>query len=131
MDIITPLPAETPNWRQLPLEEMERRVARFEEAVWAAQIAAPPNHGLLKKAVKREQAARCPVWLRRVTPDLVIRYGDALIDLYTEFPEHLGRVSPYDLMVGYKPKEKTTPTEALMTNAEWISEWGVGWKHIV
>jgi uroporphyrinogen decarboxylase len=131
MDIVTNPPADPSGWRHLPLEEMERRVARFDEAVWAAQIAAPPNHALLKQAVKRQQAARCPVWLRRVTLDVVIRYGEALIDLYTEFPDDLGRVSPYDLMVGYKPKVNITPTEAMMTNAEWVSEWGVGWKHIV
>jgi uroporphyrinogen decarboxylase len=131
MNTVNIQPGDALDWRHYPLEEMERRVARFEDGVWGAQIAAPPNHDLLKKAVRREHAARCPVWLRRVTPDLVIRYGDALIDLYTEFPEDLGRVSPYDLMVGYKPKVKITPTEALMTNAEWISEWGVGWKHVV
>jgi len=131
MDIITPPTTGTSDWRQLPLAEMERRVARFEEAVWAAQIAAPPNHALLQDAVKRKNAARCPVWLRRVTLNLVIRYGDALIDLYQEFPDDLGRVAPYDLMVGFNPKVKITPTEAMMTDSEWISEWGVGWKHVV
>lgn len=131
MGIITTNVAENADWRKYPLAEMERRTARFEEAVWAAQIAAPPNHALLKQAVKRQGAERPPVWLRRVTPDLVIRYGDALIDLYKEFPDDLGRVSPYDLMVGFKTKSKITPTEAMMLDSEWISEWGVGWKHIV
>ena len=131
MTTIIGQPIDAADWRQYPLEEMERRVARFEEAVWAAQIASPANHDLLKKAVKRQQASRCPVWLRRVTPDLVIRYGDALIDLFTEFPDDLGRVSAYDLMIGFRPKSKITPTQAMMTNAEWVNEWGVGWKHIV
>src|ERR1017187_2166035 len=122
MGIITTSPAENADWRKYPLAEMARRTARFEEAVWAAQIAAPPNHALLKQAVGRRGAERPPVWLRRVTPDLVIRYGNALIDLYKEFPDDLGRVSPYDLMVGFKTKSKITPTEAMMLDSEWISE---------
>ena len=131
MDNVAKQPSASMEWRNYPLAEMENIVARFEDAVRAAQLAAPANYSLLKKAVKREQATRCPAWLRRITPDLVIRHGEALIDLFTEFPDDLGRVSPYDLMIGYKPKVKITPTEAMMTNAEWINEWGVGWKHIV
>ncbi len=119
------------SFRELPLAEMEARVARFEAAVKDAQLASAPSRELLKKAVTRQPVERCPVWLRRVSPDLVIRYGDALIDLFAEFPDDLGRVSPYDLMVGYKPKVKISPVEAMMTNAEWVDEWGVGWKHIV
>jgi len=121
----------SPDWRQLPLSEMEEIAARFEEAVKAAQLAAPPSRDLLRNAVKRQAAARCPVWLRRVTPDLVIRHGKALVDLYSEFPDDLGRVSPYDLMVGYQPRVPITPVEALMTDAGWTSEWGVGWRHVV
>lgn len=122
---------EAEDWRHLPLEEMEARCAHFENAVKAAQLANPPSHRLLKSAVKRTGAQRCPIWLRRVTPDLIIRYGQALIDLFTEFPDDLGRVSPYDLMVGFNSPTKISPVEAMMTNAEWVSEWGVRWKHIV
>jgi uroporphyrinogen decarboxylase len=122
---------ETEDWRHLPLQEMEARCARFEKAVWDAQLAAPPTRDLLKSAVTRTGASRCPVWLRRVTPDLIIRYGQELIDLFTEFPDDLGRVAPYDLMVGYNTPSKVTPVEALMMNAEWVSEWGVTWKHII
>ena len=131
MDIAASQPADPMDWRDYSLAEMENKVARFEDAVRAAQLAAPANRDLLKGAVRRQGAERCPIWLRRVTPDLVIRYGEALVDLHTEFPDDLGRVSPYDLMIGYKPKVKITPTEAMMTNAAWVSEWGVGWKHIV
>jgi uroporphyrinogen decarboxylase len=118
-------------WRRLPLARMEEISARFESAVKAAQLASPPSRELLRRAVRRQEAARCPVWLRRVTPDLVIRYGEALVELFSEFPDDLGRVSPYDLMVGYRPKIPITPVEALMTDAEWTSEWGVRWRHVV
>jgi len=80
MSTLTHPPSDVSDWRHLPLAEMEKRVARFDQAVWAAQLAAPPTHDLLKKAVRREHAARCPVWLRRVTLDVVIRYGEALND---------------------------------------------------
>ena len=131
MDIVTTKPAEVLDWPNCSLAEMEKRVARFEEAVWAAQVAAPASHDLIKKAVRRKQAARCPVWLRRVTLDVVIRYGEALNDLFAEFPDDLGRVAPYDFTIGFKPKGNITSTAALMTNAEWTNEWGVGWQHVV
>jgi uroporphyrinogen decarboxylase len=122
------------DFRSLPRAEMEAMVARFEDKVLAAQLAAPPSRPLISKAVRRQGAERCPVWLRRVTIDLILRYGDALADLYSEFPDDLGRVAAYDFMIGYQdPAQQTplSPVEALMTNSEWTNEWGTGWKHVV
>jgi uroporphyrinogen decarboxylase len=119
------------DFRNLPIPEMERIAARFEERVLAAQLAAPPSHDLLLDVVRRRSAARCPVWLRRVTLDLIIRHGEGLVDLFAEFPDDLGRVAAYDSMVGFKPRVPITPVEAMMENSEWTDEWGVGWKHVV
>lgn len=119
------------DFRQLPLSEMEEMVARFEERVLAAQISSSPTCDLVRNAVRREGAQRCPVWLRRVSPDLIIKYGDALTDLFVKYPDDLGRIAPYDAIVGYNPKASVSQVEALMKNSEWVNEWGVGWKHVV
>lgn len=119
------------NFRELPLEEMERRVARFEEAVLAAQLTAPPSREALKRAVHRKGVERPQIWLRRTSPDLAIKYGQDLIDLFTEYPDDLGRVAPYDIMMGYAPKTDMSVVEGMMKDSVFLSEWGVGWKHIV
>lgn len=119
------------DYRLLPLEEMQARVTKFEDQVRAALVAAPPSADLIRGAVRREGVQRCPVWLRRVSPDLVIRYGDQLIDLFREFPDDLGRVAPYDILVGSNQKSPIGAVEALMKDAQWVNEWGVGWRHVV
>ncbi len=114
------------------LPALEGQVARFEERVRAAQLAAPPTKAVVEAAVLRRGAVRCPVWLRRVTLDLVVRHGDALIELYEEFPDDLGRVTAFDLFVGYRPPGGKIPgaVEALLTESSWTDEWGVSWRHI-
>jgi len=107
-------------------------IARFEERVRAAQLAAPPTRPLVEAAVRR-RAPRPPVWLRRLNLDLILRHGDALIRLFEERPDDLGRVAAYDFMVGFpRPGRKVpTPVEALLGDTEWTDEWGISWKHPV
>jgi uroporphyrinogen decarboxylase len=113
------------------LSAVEAGISRFESRVRAAQLAAPPTKPLVEAAVRRK-APRCPVWLRRVTLDLIVRHGDALAALFEEFPDDLGRVAAYDFMIGYKTpgKDLPTPAQAFLAERSWTDEWGVGWRHI-
>ena len=113
------------------LEELRAVVSRFEERVRAAQLRSPPTRDLVKGAVGPGGSARCPAWLRRVTLDLIVRHGEALVDLFEEFPDHLGRVAPYDFMIGYHPpgEESIDPVAAFLADSSWVDEWGVRWRH--
>jgi uroporphyrinogen decarboxylase len=111
----------------------EARLGRFEERLRSAQLAAPPTRDLVKAAVHRRGAERCPVWLRRTTLDVVLRHGEAMSDLFDAHPDHLGRVAAYDFMVGWqKPgaRKLPRPAEALLADSTWTDEWGVGWRHV-
>jgi len=83
-----------PDFRSLPVAKMETILARFEERVNAAQAAAAPSKDWVKKAVRRQGTGRCPVWIKRLSLDVVLRYGDALADLFCPYPDHAVRVVP-------------------------------------
>jgi uroporphyrinogen decarboxylase len=120
------------NFRDLPLAEMEATIARFEERVNEAQLANPPTKDLVKAAVRRAGAPRCPVRMKRLSLDVIVRYGDALADLFCEFPDDALFLQPYDIFLGYQPperKDRVSPVEALMRAAEWTDEWGIRWGH--
>ena len=114
------------------LAETEALLDRFEERVRAAQLKAPATRDLVRRSVRRQDAARCPVWLRRVTLDVVVRHGEALMDLFDEFPDDLGRVSPHDFMLGLRSRcsPPLSPVEALLADSTWTNEWGVVWRHV-
>ncbi|MCX5757779.1 MAG: hypothetical protein NTU83_04605 [Candidatus Hydrogenedentes bacterium] len=120
------------DFRLLPIPEMETRIAAFEARVNEAQDAHPPTKAWVKDAIHRRGSGRCPVRLKRLSFDLILRHGDALADLFCEFPDDVIAVIPYDITIGYQPPEKTpriNPVEALMGDAQWIDEWGTHWGH--
>lgn len=120
------------DFRSLPIEEMEAIIARFEERVNAAQQANPPTKDFVKQAIHRQGSGRCPVRLKRLSFDIILRYGDALADLFRMYPDDLVAVIPYDITIGYQPPGKEpriNPIEALMRDAEWMDEWGTRWGH--
>lgn len=112
--------------------ELDAAVARFEDAVRGAQLQAPPTQDLVRGAIRRRGPGRCPVWLRRVTLDTIVRHGEALEPLFRRHPDHLGRVATHDFMLGLRSActPPLSPVEALLFDAEWVNEWGVRWKHV-
>jgi uroporphyrinogen decarboxylase len=119
------------DFRQLPIEEMETILARFEERVNAAQDANPPTKLMVRQAIGRT-GDRCPVRLKRLSFDIILRYGDALADLFCAYPDDVIAVIPYDITIGYQPPDKqprVNPIEALMRDAQWADEWGTRWGH--
>ena len=124
--------AHCADFRHLPLEVMETKIARFEERVNAAQQANPPTKEWVKRAIQRQGAPRCPVRIKRVSYDLILRYGDDLADLFVEFPDDVLFLAPYDMSIGYQPPERIdriNQLDVLMRSAQWIDEWGTCWGH--
>jgi len=120
------------DFRLLTIEEMEAIIGRFEERVNAAQRSHPPTKDWVKKAIHGKGSGRCPVRLKRLSVDLILRYGDALADLFCRFPDDVIAVIPYDITIGYQPPHKQpriNPIEALMREAQWTDEWGTRWGH--
>ena len=120
------------DFRLLPLPEMEDRIARFEERVNAAQQANPPKKDWARAAFRGKGDGRCPIRLKRLSFDLILKYGDALADLFCEYPDDVIAIIPYDITIGYQPPDKTprvNTVEALMRDMNWIDEWGTRWGH--
>src|SRR3990170_4167417 len=97
-------------WDAVPIEERRAIIDRFNARVDAAQQAAEPTKAWVRKAIRREGAPHCPVRLRRVSLELVLRYGDALADLFVRFPDDITLISAYDQFVGHQPPGTRTPT---------------------
>jgi len=115
-----------------PLEEMESIAARFEQRVNEARKSAPPSKAWTGKALRRQGAARCPVRLKRLSLDIILRYGDALADLFCEYPDDVVCVAPYDICIGYQPPDapnRINPVRVMTTDARWTDEWGICWAH--
>ena len=121
-------------WDAVPIEERRATIGRFNDRVDAAEEAAAPTKAWARNAVKRAGAPRCPVRLRRLTHDIVLRYPDALADLFAEFPDDVIHIQPYDMFFGYRSPEaepQVDPIRGLTEAAAWVDEWGTGWEHAV
>jgi uroporphyrinogen decarboxylase len=120
------------DFRSLPLAEMEAIIDRFEERVNAAQRSNPATKSWVKEAIRRRGPGRSPVRLKRLSFDIILRYGGALAELFSAFPDDVVAVIPYDITVGYQPpgrEPRINPVEVLMRDAQWTDEWGTRWGH--
>jgi uroporphyrinogen decarboxylase len=118
--------------RRLKQEEKEEIVRRFNERVDTSLQAAGPTKEWVKKALSRRGASRCPVRLRRLSVDIILRYGDPLADLFCAFPDDVAFVQAYDIFVGYQSPDKTdriNPIQAMTEDCRWTDEWGTQWQH--
>jgi uroporphyrinogen decarboxylase len=116
----------------LPLSETQAIVARFEEKVNAAQRALPPSKEAVRKALRRKGAGRCPVRMKRLSMDVIVRYGDALADLFCSFPDDVIHVQPYEFSIGYQASDhpnRLNELQILTQPGEWRDEWGTRWGH--
>jgi len=117
---------------ELPLAEMERRIARFEERVSAALRSAPPSKERVRRALRRQGADRCPVRLKRLSLDAILRHGDALADLFSEYPDDVVAILPYEATIGYQAEgvsPRLSAAQVLTQGMEWDDEWGTRWGH--
>jgi hypothetical protein len=89
--------------------------------------AAPPSEDGAKNAIHRKGSGRCPVRIKRLSLDVVLRYGDALADLFCEHPDDVVSVIPYDIAIGFQAPDKEpriNSVEVLTRDAQWTDEWG-------
>ena len=127
----TQTPSAT-DFLHLPLAEMEARMARFEAQVNAAQRAAPPSKAWVRQALKRQGPGRCPVRLKRLSLDVVLRHDQALADLFCQYPDEVVALIPYDFAIGYQDpgrQPRINPILAMTQQREWVDEWGTRWGH--
>jgi len=120
--------------RALSLTEKQALVRRFNDRVDSAVAGAPPTKQWVKTALARGGAPRCPTRLRRLSYDLILRYGDALADLFVAYPDDTVFALAYDLFIGYQPADRTDridPVTVLTGDARWADEWGTEWQHVL
>jgi uroporphyrinogen decarboxylase len=113
-------------------EAVQMLVDRFDERVDEALVLAPPSKEWVGNALARRGGPRCPVHLRELSYDIILRHGNALADLFLEYPDDLVFVDPYEWAVGYQAPGATEPINALRVltqEAEWTDEWGTRWGH--
>jgi uroporphyrinogen decarboxylase len=117
---------------QMTLTEREAVIRRFNDRVDKALVESPPTKAWVRQALRRGGAPRCPVRLRRLSLDVILRYGDALADLFCQYPDSAVFVQAYDIFIGYQPKDRvnrTNPLQVLTEDAQWADEWGTEWRH--
>jgi uroporphyrinogen decarboxylase len=115
-------------------EEIRARVRRFDEAVSESMLLSEPSKTWTERALAREGAPRCPVHLRELSYELILRHGELLAELLSDHPDDLVFVDPYEWAIGYQApgaREPIDPLEALTQDSEWLDEWGTRWGHAV
>lgn len=116
----------------IPLAERKAIVDRFEARVNAAQKASPPTKDWVRKALKRQGARRCPIRLKRLTVDVIVRYGDRLAELFAQYPDDVIHAQACDFSVGFQPPDRPDQVDELKVltePGEWTDEWGTRWGH--
>jgi uroporphyrinogen decarboxylase len=113
---------------------MQAILSRFEDRTNAALRAKPATKEWARKALRREGADRCPTRLKKLSVDVILRYGDELAALFSEYPDDVLWVQAYDYSVGYQPpdrKDRINELQVKMQGMQWTDEWGTRWGHAV
>ena len=116
----------------LSLAEMELIVDTFERRVDESRRSGAPTKDLVGRAIRRKGAERCPVYLKRLSLDIIVRHGEKLADLFSAFPDDVIRIVPYDMAIGYQGAgraDRVNPIAVMTQKAEWTDEWGTRWGH--
>jgi uroporphyrinogen decarboxylase len=111
------------------LEQTRATLARFGQRFDDAIAAAPPSKTWVRRALQRRGAGRCPVRLKRLSHDLILRYPDELADLFAQYPDDAVFAQSYEFSLGYRPVTPIDPVRALTEDAQWTDEWGTRWGH--
>ena len=116
----------------LDLAETEARIHRFDERVDQAMRQSPPSKVWVRNGLHRLGAPRCPVHLRRLSHDIILRHGDGLAELFVSHPDDMVLADAYHAALGFQAPGVTEPVNAvqvLTRAAEWTDEWGTRWGH--
>jgi uroporphyrinogen decarboxylase len=118
--------------RTITYEEKKRAIASFNLAVDGAMSRTAPTKSWVRAAVRRNGAGRCPVRLRRLSFDIILKYREELEDLFVEYPDDILVVPAYEATIGYQPegsRNRIDPIRVLTEGSEWTDEWGTSWRH--
>ena len=126
-----PASASNPDFLTLPLSELKAIYSRFNERTSAVFRVQAPSKDWVRKALRRQGSERCPMRLRRLSLDVILRYGDDLADLYCQFPDDLAVIYPDEYSMGsHTPvKGPLDEMQMLTQSSEWNDEWGTRWGH--
>lgn len=116
----------------MKVEAVEQKIRSFYSRLDQAMLKSPPSKRWVKDAIHMCGADRCPVRLRRLGIDLILKYGDDLADLFCRYGEDTLNVQAYEYSIGLQNQDsldKINPIRALTTQAEWTDEWGALWGH--
>ena len=130
--MMEPRDRQTHEPHALPVAELKAIAERFEQRVRGAQQANGPTKETVKRAIKRNWSGRCPSWAKRLSMDVVVKYGDDLADLFCEYPDDIVRMAPYEFWIGHQQPGRIDwidPVHVLTQDAEWTDEWGTRWRH--
>lgn len=112
--------------------EIKAIITRFNDRLDQALCAAAPSKEWVRSALHRKGAPRCPVRLKRLSLDVIVKYGDALADLFCQYPEDTYFAAPYEIFLGFQSPGRSAsidPIEALTEDSQWTDEWGTLWRH--
>lgn len=114
------------------LEERKAVIRRFGDRVGKAMQESPPTKDLVRNALRRKGAPRCIVRVQRLSLEVILRYQDALADVFAAFPDDIISPHPYEMFVGYQPpgrRERIDEVKVMTEGARWTDEWGTDWGH--
>ncbi|MBM4091805.1 MAG: hypothetical protein FJ276_20615 [Planctomycetes bacterium] len=117
------------NTNTADLEQTRATLDRFNGRFDESHAKAPPSKRWVRRALHRRGAERCPVRLKRMSYDLILRYPDELANLFTQYPDDTVFAQAYEFCLGYRPLTPMDPLRALTEAAEWTDEWGTVWHH--
>ena len=117
--------------RSLTTAKKKSIIRRFSERVdAAAERVRRARRGSARPC--RGGGAALPVPVSALTLDLILRYGDALADLFCQYPDDIALTQAYDTLVGHQPADRADRinlVEVMTHRRRWTDEWGTGWGH--
>jgi len=85
------------------IEEIRATLDRFNRRFDEAHAKAPPSKRWVRRALHRQGTTRCPVRIRRLSYDLILRYPDELAGLFERYPDDVVFTQAYEFCLGYRP----------------------------
>ena len=113
-------------------EKKRETVHSFNARVEAAAARAAPSKSWVRAALRRKGSERCPVRLKRLSYDIILKYPEGLAQLFEEYPDDVTAVQAYDATIGRQGADEPNriePLRVLTEDAEWKDEWGISWRH--
>jgi uroporphyrinogen decarboxylase len=113
-------------------EKKRETILSFNKRVEAASSRAAPSKDWVRAALRRKGSKRCPIRLKRLSYDIILKYPEGLAQLFEEYPDDVTAVQAYDATIGRQGEDepdRIDPIRVLTEDADWKDEWGTSWRH--